>query len=471
MGDEDQATSKGRGGWRRRAIVAALLFCALLVIFHRPILLGIGRVVIRHYAAKQNLRAEFRLEGSVFTYLTLRNLHVAPTGPSDIESIDAGRVRADYNLLGLLRHGMSDFLQNVELHSARVVLNPANAPKHPPKKAAGKRTKLPGIFPEKLQLSDVTFIVRDSPHDFKIEHLDLDLNPRAPGELRIGQLQFPTGQSWSKISAQTSYARRNLVLRDLALTDSDRIRLLNIDASRIDENQLLMTLDAAIGGGTVSASVALQENGSSLSSKIHLIGQQVGIDDFNKYAGLPDGFLGGNIEKLTIDGTGVLNAPRTWNATIAASINDFHSGEVAFDRCVMLVSANDGKATLQSAEIVQGGNDIHLHGSGELPAKLDQWSRSQATLAISAKAPNLEQVAMFSKDKISGSGEASGKVELVNGKLTAAFNLDAGPLGFADGSIEKLNASVRAVKRMPFNEAGTAGAAAAKEAVVRKSNV
>jgi hypothetical protein len=453
--DEDQVTSEGRGGWRRRAIVAALLFCALLVIFHRPVLLTIGRLVVRHYAAKQNLRADFRLEGSVFTYLTLRNLHVAPSGPTDIESIDADLVRVDYNLWGLMRHGMAHFLRNVELHSARIVLNPANTPRRPRKKKAGKETRLPGIFPERLRLSDVTFIVRDAPHDFKIEHLDLDLNPRAPGELRMGQLQFQNGQSWSRISAQTSYANRNLILRNLALTDSDRIRLLAVDASHIDADQLTFNLDAAIGGGTISGSVALQQAGSSLRAKMHLVGQHVGIEDLNKYTTQPNGSLAGTMQELIIDGTGVLNAPRTWDGTITARTTDFHGGETAFDGCDLEASLHNGVATLRSAKIVQGTNEVDLHGSAELPEKLVDFARSHVALVVSAKAPDLRQVTMFSRGKISGSAQADGKVEMANGKLTADFSVDAGPLQFADGSMEKLNATVRATKIMPANEAGT----------------
>src|SRR5207237_4850761 len=93
-------------------------------LFHRPILLAIGRQVALHYAARENLKASFRLEGNLFTNLTVRNLHAFPTGPSGIESIDIDRLYLDYSLLGLARHGLSHFLDSVEARSARIVLNP-----------------------------------------------------------------------------------------------------------------------------------------------------------------------------------------------------------------------------------------------------------------------------------------------------------------------------------------------------------
>ncbi len=161
MAKDGHIVSEMRGGWRRRAIVALCLFGALLLIFHRPVLLTIGRQLARHYAAKENLRADFRLEGSVFTYLSVRNLHVAPKGRSAVESIDADLVRVDYSLLGLIRHGMSQFLGNVDVRSARVVLNPRNAPEeiHPKKQPERTKQELPAVFPARLRISDATLIV------------------------------------------------------------------------------------------------------------------------------------------------------------------------------------------------------------------------------------------------------------------------------------------------------------------------
>src|SRR5436190_647305 len=89
----------------------------------------------------ENLKIDFRLEGNLFSYLTLRNVHGVATGPSAIESIDIDSLYVDYSLFGLLRHGASHLLQNVELRGARVVLNPATAP--PPKPSPKQKPSLP----------------------------------------------------------------------------------------------------------------------------------------------------------------------------------------------------------------------------------------------------------------------------------------------------------------------------------------
>jgi hypothetical protein len=98
VGNDGQSNVQGTGSWRRRAAIAALVFFALLLIFHRPLLLALGHRIALHYAAKEHLKLDFRLEGSVFTNLTVRNLHAVPIGPTIVESLDVDLVRANYSL-------------------------------------------------------------------------------------------------------------------------------------------------------------------------------------------------------------------------------------------------------------------------------------------------------------------------------------------------------------------------------------
>ena len=170
MAEGDQS-KKGRYRhiWRGVFIYFAV-GVGLLMIFHRPILLATVRHFAIRYATKENLKMDFRLEGNPFSYLTVRNLHAVPTGPSGIESVDVDSLYVDYSLFGLVRRGVSHFLQNIELRGAQVVLDPARAP--PPKPRPKKGPTLPDVFPERIRLADATLIVRQSPNDFVIEHGD-----------------------------------------------------------------------------------------------------------------------------------------------------------------------------------------------------------------------------------------------------------------------------------------------------------
>src|SRR5437762_2402697 len=212
----------------------------LLILLHRPILLTIGRRIVLNYAAKHNLKADFRVDGNPFGSVTIRNLHAFATGPSEYETIDIDYLYLDYSLVGYARHGLPRLFNDVEARSANIVLNPSKAPLRP--RPPHPQLKLPRFFPERLRATDTTFIIRNQPYDFVVGHADLELNPRTPGELRIETLQLPSGDTWSRISGQTSYTNKNLILRDLNLSDQEQLHLLNVNASQIDASALSIVL-------------------------------------------------------------------------------------------------------------------------------------------------------------------------------------------------------------------------------------
>ena len=213
MAEDDQAEPRHHGRFWRRVIAGLVICVALLVLLHRPILLAIGRKIVLEYAAKQNLKADFRVEGNPFGSVTIRNLHAFAVGPSEYESIDIDYLYLDYSLFGFARHGLPRLFNDVEARSASIVLNPSKASLRP--RPLHPQLKLPRFFPARLRATDLTFIVRNQPYNFVVGHADLDLNPRNPGDLRMETLQLPSGDTWLRISGQTSYTNKNLILRDL----------------------------------------------------------------------------------------------------------------------------------------------------------------------------------------------------------------------------------------------------------------
>src|ERR1700730_15287167 len=51
--------------------------------------------------------------------------------------------------------------------------------------------------------------------------------------------------------------------------------------------------------------------------------------------------------------------------------------------------------------------------------------------------------------RLTGSAQLNGKIDINNGKLNADLNVSAGSVGFPDGTAEKLNAVFKATKIMP----------------------
>jgi len=459
--DRQAEAQTPRRGWRR-ATTALALCVALLAIFHRPILLAIGRQIALRYAAREHLKADFRLEGNPFSNLTVRNLRGFAVGPSGIESIDIDYLYIDYSLFGLARHGLSHFLDNVEARSARIVLNPSKAaPKPLPPKS---KPELPKLFPERLRLADATLVIRNQPHDFIAEHVDLDLSPRSPGDVRIENLQLPAGDSWRKISGQTSYTNKNLIVRDVLLSDQEQIHLLNVDASQIDAKTLGINLNCAIGGGQLSASTTLIETKSSLDTKLHFAAEKLAAESLNKFLVFPAGYLSGEIDHLALDGAGVIDMPRTWSGTMSLQMSDVHQSQIDFNNGVVEVSAGQGKAVLRSADIIQDKNEFHLRGTLELPSVVEDFSRTPASLEISGTAPDLQQLTAGMPLQLTGSAKFIGKIDIANAKIEANLGVTANSVGFPEGTIEKLEGTLRASKAMPPpNTADTAAATAARK--------
>jgi hypothetical protein len=436
-----------RRGWRR--VATALVICAALVaLFHRPLLLAITRQIALHYAARENLKANFRLEGNVFTNLTVRNLHAVPIGPSDVESIDIDLARADYGVFAPLRHGLTS-IKNLEVRSARIVLNPGKAPLRPRPPDPKKRITLPDVFPERVHLVDATVIVRNLPHDFVMEHVDLDLDPRNPGQLKIDKLQLVGGQMWLKVAAETSYANRVLILREVALSNDERIRELRVDASRIDERKLAINLDYSVGAGKLSGSFALNEAQSSLNTDLHLHAENVPLGVINKYAALPEDFIRGQIDKLDVDIGGLISSPHTWQGKLISQFSHFQQQGIAFDRGVFQISAANGTAVLQTGDILQGENESHLRGTVELPAAFKDFGRTPATLEVAGTAADLQQLTAGTPLRLTGSAQFTGKIDIVNAKIETNLGVTASAVGFPEGTIDKMSATLRASKVVP----------------------
>jgi TamB, inner membrane protein subunit of TAM complex len=449
VAEENQAQVTRHGLWRR--VLVGLAVCVtLLIIFHRPILLAIGRQIVIRYAARENLKIDFRLEGNPFSYLTVRNFRALPTGASAIESIDIDQLFVDYSLLGFARHGFSHLMEDVELRSARVVLNPARAP--PPKPRPKQKLTLPSVFPERIRLADVTVVIRNRPNDFVVEHVDLDLNPRSSGEVRIEKLQLPSGDGWSRISGQTSYVNKNLVLRDLILSDQEQIRLLNVNASRIDDKAMGLKLDSGIGGGQLWASAELTETESSLNATISIIAENVATESLNKFLGLPSGYLAGELQALTLAWKGVIDQPRTWSGTMTLWTGNMHGLGINFDSGNVDVSVGDGKATLRSADIVQDKNEFHLHGTMELPSTVQDFGRTATLLEIAGTAPDLQRLMTDKPVQLTGSAQFTGKINIVNAKIEATLGVTGNSVGFPDGTIKKLSSTLRASKTVAHTD-------------------
>ena len=451
MDEDGNGPAKRRRRWPRYLRRGLLVLLAGLLIFHRPIIFYAGQTVANHYAARENLRIDCVLGGSIFTSLVVRNLRVVPIGPTIVESIDVDYIRAEYSLLDFWRQGASEVLKNAEVRTARIVLDPAKASLKPKIPRPDERITLFAVFPDRLRFADVNLHVRSTTaeRDFVLKRLDLDLDPKNPGELRIDTLQIPNAAAWSKIFARTSYSNKNLIVSGMVLDDANQIRLLAFDASHIASRSLEVVLDASFAGGTVAGSAALSETARSLSTKLRLVAENVSLDTLRGYLGRPPEFLTGDVERLSISCDGIIDAPKTWSGTLEAKINRLRQESLFFDRCILNLAARDGMAVLESGEATTGSNKIHLKGAAELPEHIRFFGQSPARFQISAQLPDLQSITAKFPEPLTGSATVNGTAEIKDAVLQADLTFAGGPLGFPNGSAAQMNGTIKASKVMP----------------------
>ena len=451
MDEFSQTPGKRPRPWRRRIIRALLVLLALVLLFHRPIIFRIGRHFVDHYAAIGHLRVDCTFEGSIFTSLALRNLHVSPTGPSIVESIDIDYVRTEYSLWDWMRRGPTELLKDVELRNARVVLDPAKSSVTPRIPDPDERLKIFPIFPERLRISDANVFVRSTTEKpaFVLEHFDLELDPKNPGVLRAATLQLPTADAWHNISAKTSYTNKNLVLSGVVLDQENQIRLFAFDASHIAARSLELVLDASLAGGTIAGSLGLKETAESVNMKLRLVAENVSLGTLRGYVGDPSGFPGGDAKKLRLECDGTLDAPRTWRGSLQGQIDNLRLDNIFFEHTTLFATADGGFATLQSGEATNGPNKIAFKGRTELPAHIREFGRYGAQFEISGELPDLAALTASFSRPVTGAATVAGTAEIKDAVLRLDLGFSGGPIASGDVGATKFAGTLTASKQMP----------------------
>ncbi|HEY6207200.1 MAG TPA: translocation/assembly module TamB domain-containing protein [Chthoniobacterales bacterium] len=442
--------------WRRRALIVLAIFCGLILIFHRPLLFGVGYRIALRQAAKENLRLQFQIEGNIFTNLTIRNLHAVPIGPSDVESIDIDLVRLEYGFFSLLHRGILTGIRNANVRTARIVLNPSKKRLEPSPPNPKKRIELPPLFPEAVHVADATIVVRNQPHDFVAEHVTVDLDPRRVGEIKIKKLQLVGGQTWSDLLAQATYADRNLMVSNVKLANDEWLRAINVDASHIDARKLAINFEYYAQEGRITGSLLLREAQGSLDTAIQVRGDDTPIAALNKFIALPENWMRGELEKVDVDLGGLLSSPATWNGKIAAEVRDFRQQSSGFDHARFEIIGNKGVAMIETADVTQGQNQFHLRGSAQLPRDIHDLARLPASFEVTGILPDLRPATASMGQQLSGSAQVRGKIDIKNAKLMMSLSVSAEAVGFAEGKMDTLNANVTATKLLKRKAADAA---------------
>jgi autotransporter translocation and assembly factor TamB len=457
VGEDGESTIRPRRSrsWIRWLLIGLATIFLLLVLFHGPLLRSIVHSLAIHFAAKENLKLDFRIEGDVLGGIALRDVHATATGPSAIQSLDADLVRAGYSLTDLALHGMSDFFKDVEVRNLTALLDPSKAPiPTPTPLPKDKKISLPAFFPDRLEVTNANLILRGQPQDTVVRNFNLGLYPDKEGALRIDKLQVPSVHDWTDITATTAYANKNLYLRNLTLDDGHHFQTVNIDLSKARGGRLTVEVKGSVGeGGTIEGNVGLSATKSSFDTTTKVNASNISLGQLSEYFGRPAGALEGEVKDFKMDWKGVLDAPQSWQGTVTAKIDDVRQGGIALDHVGLDVVADKGTATVREARIDRGTNHLTLDGTVQLPKTTAGFRRTPGNLKLKIDAPNLRELTAFLPTSVTGSLQADGTIKTDNSvahlELTARGNL----IGYDKAAVNTLSAKIFATKKLPATDA------------------
>lgn len=457
VGDDGKSTIQPHRSrsWIRWLLTGLAAIFLLLVLFHGPILRSVVHSLAVRFAAKENLKLDFRIEGDPLHQLTLRNVHATATGPSALQSLEAAKVQVDYSLADLLFHGTSEALKNVELHDVSALLDPSKAPfptPTPPSKPNEKIT-LPVYFPDRLEVNNVNVTVRGQPQETVLRNFNLGLYPDKEGALRIDKLQIPNVHDWTDITATTTYANKNLFLRNLTFDQGHHFQTVNIDASKAGGGKIELQIAGSVGEGKIEGNVGLSATKSSFETQTKVNASNISLGQLSEYFGRPAGLLAGEVKNFRMDWKGALDQPQSWQGTIAAQVDNVKQSGIALDHVALDVVAEKGTATVREARIDRGTNHVRLSGTVQLPKTTEGFRRTPGDLKLTVDAPNLKELTAFMTPPVSGSLQATGTIRTDQSIARVELNAKGDLIGFNKAAVKTLIAQISATKKLPATDA------------------
>lgn len=460
--DPKPAPKPKRHLWRR--IFKWAGYTTLVVaVFHRPLFHTGVRLLLIEVAAKQNLKVDVHFSGSIFTNLTVEGVSAVPTGkaPSPVRKIEIERVRLDYSIPLLIKHGIGEFLRSYEVTNANLEIDalpsksePEKQQKHALAEDLNNLLGQPALYADRVHISNFNITVRAEKNVTEVKNFNLSLDPEKNGELKIDRLAIPGIPVWEHLAAETSYAQRNFYLKNLELAPQLRIEEMNFDASQRSENKGSMFLRAHLFGGSFFLSLGgsqLNKKGENLEKSydttLKIESSDISLEEATAYFGAPKPPVA-RLGLLEVLFTGEPEKPRTWKGNTNLRVETLTFGDTKIDGIQLGATFLNGQAKLSGVHVGMGKNSVELQATVGLPASVNDFPSSDIDAFLKIDAPDLPGLTKMLPDPINGSVSGGGPIKLGGGWVKADLKLAAQGVAGKGFAIDAANLSLAATKRI-----------------------
>jgi hypothetical protein len=469
--EKSTPAAAGAGGPKRkrhRGGRALLIVLALLVVFHRPLLIGLVHAVAVGAAARENIQLSLQIEGTIFTNLSLRNVRAVPSGngPTPVENISIDEVTVQYSIPSLLRNGVSEFLKSYLLRNAYIVLKPVAGTSEQKSDLASTLHGLiqqPALFSNHVELDNFNLVADVPDGEFAVQGLTLFLDPVLPGSLDIALLQIPRVRTWHDLKATGSYANRDLILNGLEIDPQIIVQRFELDASQRAQGVNRMDVQGEVFGGSAQFSLLVRElpgkhenNVSNALAQVDAGVSDVSLEKVSQYFGVKAPAIG-SVSDASVHLTGDPNTPSSWTGDLTTEIGTVRAGSAVLDKANLRLDVSNGWATFGST-LFSGSNSVTIQANGKLPESLDGFAGTAVSGWLSVSGNDLHQLA---GGVTSGRVAGDGTFDLRDNTLRASLDMKASSVSTNDMDLSAAEVKAQITKLLPPADQSGTGAEAA----------
>jgi len=425
------------------------------MIFHRPLLIALVHAVAIKVAARENIRLSLRIEGTIFTNLSIKDLHATPSGrgPTPVENIWIEEMTVYYSIPALVRNGVSEFLRSYTLRNATIAVKPVEGTNEQKTNLASTLHDLiqqPALFSDRVEIENLNLMARVPDGDFAVKGFSIFLDPVREGSLEIAELQVPRVRTWHNLKAISSYANRDLMLRNLEIDPQIIVQEFELDASQRAQGVNRLSVQGTVFGGSAQFSLLTQElpgkhknNASNALAQVDSTLHDLSLEKVSQYFGVSTPAVG-SVSEAKAHLVGDPNTPSSWTGAITGEVGTVKAGEAVLDKATMRLDVNKGWGTFGST-FFSGSNSVTVQANGELPDSLEGFNGSAISGGLNISVDDLHH---FAGGVTSGRVGGDGTFELKNNELQGSVEIKAAAVGAPELEVGAGDGKVRFLKRM-----------------------
>ena len=420
-------TPPSRRGKVRQAIFrGTLLLLAGVILFHQPLLTAVLRQVAIRLAARENVRLEVDVGGSVWTRLTLKNLRATPTGSSPIDSITIEELQVEYSLPTLLRRGWRDFLTGYHLHNANLSLDAVRSneeQKHKLAQVLHDILQQPAMYSDRAQVENFNLTLRTPEGVYRWHGVEAWLDPVKPGFVRIAAMEIPRYGSWHDLHANATYFNRHLVMRDFNLGEQAQVARLELDASMRSKGIVYLSFEGRVLGGDLGLFLWQRERaGGESEAQLTASLSGLSLETLGRFIG-QEAHVSGNITRAWVQLAGDPRHPAHWEGQSTILFEKVVWSGFTVDEVAGKASLARGVARIDAFQLSTGANRLNFTGELPLPHNFDRSHLPAMEAAFTLDAPELPRLhAALTGGEVKGEGRVSLQQENIalEGRLNAS---------------------------------------------------